>query len=48
MKQSKNQQNIGEQETEPKENITMKEQDYNHIQVLQKVIKKRIKDLFGQ
>ena len=47
MKQSKNQQKIGEQETEAKENITTKEQDYNHIQVLQKVIQKRINDLFG-
>ena len=49
MKQSNNQLNkIVEQETEPMENTTMKEQDYNHIQVLQKVIQKRINDLFGQ
>ena len=48
MKQSKNQQKIGEQEIEPKENTTMKEQDYNHILDLQKVIAKRIKDLSGQ
>ena len=49
MKQLKNQLNkIGEQEIEPMENTTMKEQDYNHIQVLQNHIQKRIKDLFGQ
>ena len=36
------------QEIEPMENTTMKEQDYNHIQVLQNHIQKRIKDLFGQ
>ena len=48
IKQLKNQQKIGEQEIEPMENTTMKEQDYNHIQVLQNHIQKRIKDLFGQ
>ena len=47
MKQLKNQQKIGEQETEAKENITTKEQDYNHIQVLQNHIQRKIKDLFG-
>ena len=48
IKQSKNQQKIGEQETDQKESITTREQDYNHIQVLQKVIQKRINDLSGQ
>ena len=49
MKQSKNQLNkIGEQEIEPMENTTKKEQDYNHIQVLQNHIQKRIKGLSGQ
>ena len=48
MKQSKNPQKIGEQETEQTENITTKEQDYNHIAVLQKVIQQRINDLSGQ
>ena len=44
MKQSKNQQKIGEPEIDPKESITTKEQDYNHIQVLQNHIQKRISD----
>ena len=48
MKQSKNPQKIGEQETEQKENTITKEQDYNHIADLQKVIQQRIKDLSGQ
>ena len=48
MKQSKNQQKTGEQETEPTENITTKEQDYNHIQVLQNHIQNAINDLSGQ
>ena len=48
MKQLKNQQKIGEPEIDPKESITTKEQDYNHIQVLQKVIQQRINDLSGQ
>ena len=37
MKQSKNPQKIGEQETEQKESIITKEQDSNRIAVLQKV-----------
>jgi len=48
MKQSNNQQKTGEQEIEPKENITIKEQDYNHIQVLLNHIEQRIKDLSGR
>ena len=48
MKQSKNPQKIGEQETEQKENIITKEQDYNHIADLQKVIQQRINDLSGR
>ena len=48
MKQSKNPQKIGEQETEQKENTITKEQDYNHIRDLQKVIQQRINDLSGQ
>ena len=36
MKQSKNPQKIGEQETEQTENIITKEQDYNHIRGLTK------------
>ena len=36
MKQSKNPQKIGEQETEQTENTTTKEQDYNHIRGLTK------------
>ncbi len=48
MKQSKNQQKTGEQEIDPKENIITREQDYNHIQVLQRVIQKRINDLSGR
>ena len=48
MKQSKNPQKIGEQETEPKENIITKEQDSNRIAVLQKVIQQRISDLSGR
>ena len=48
MKQSNNPQKIGEQETEQMENITTKEQDYNHIAGLQKVIQQRINDLSGQ
>ena len=49
MKQSKNQSNkIGEQETEQTENITTKEQDYNHIRDLQNHIQQRINDLSGQ
>ena len=47
MKQSKNQQKIGEPEIDPKESITTKEQDYNHIRVLQNHIQKRINDLSG-
>ena len=48
MKQSKNPQKIGEQEIEPTENITTKEQDYNHIRDLQNHIQQRINDLSGQ
>ena len=48
MKQSKNQQKIGEQEIEQKENTIMKEQDYNHIRDLQNHIQQRINDLSGQ
>ena len=48
MKQSKNPQKIGEQETEVKESITTKEQDYNHIRDLQNHIQQRINDLSGQ
>ena len=47
-KQSKNPQKIGEQETEQTENITTKEQDYNHIRDLQNHIQQRINDLSGQ
>ena len=38
---------IKSRQEEAKENITIKEQDYNHIQVLQNHIQRRIKDLFG-
>ena len=48
IKVSKNQQKIGEQEIEPMANITIKEQDYNHIQVLLNHIEQRIKDLSGR
>ena len=48
MKQSKNPQKIGEQETEQKESIITKEQDSNRIAVLQKVIQQRISDLSGR
>ena len=48
MKQSKNPQKIGEQEIEQTENITTKEQDYNHIRDLQNHIQQRINDLSGQ
>ena len=48
MKISKNPQKIGEPEIEPMVNITTKEQDCNHIQVLQNHIEQRIKDLSGR
>ena len=48
MKQSKNPQKIGEQETEQKENTTTKEQDYNRIADLQNHIQQKINDLSGQ
>ena len=48
MKQSKNPQKIGEQETEQTENITTKEQDYNPIADLQNHIQQRINALSGQ
>ena len=48
MKQSKNPQMIGEQETEQTENTTTKEQDYNHIRDLQNHIQQRINALSGQ
>ena len=48
MKQSKNPQKIGEQETEQMENITTKEQDFNHIADLQNHIQQRINALSGQ
>ena len=48
MKQSKNPQKIGEQETEQKESIITKEQDSNRIAVLQKVIQQKISDLSGR
>ena len=48
MKQSKNPQKIGEQETEQKENTTTKEQDYNPIADLQNHIQQRINALSGQ
>jgi len=48
MKQSKNPQKIGEQETELTENITTKEQDSNRIADLQNHIQQRINALSGQ
>ena len=48
MKQLKNQQKTGVQETEVKESITMKEQDSNRIQVLRNHIQQKINDLSGQ
>ena len=48
MKQSKNPQKIGEQETEQTENTTTKEQDYRPIQDLQNHIQQRINALSGQ
>ena len=47
MKQSKNPQKIGEQEIEPKENTTTKEQDSNPIADLQNHIQQRINALSG-
>ena len=48
MKQSKNPQKIGEQETEQTENTITKEQDSNHIRDLQNHIQQKINDLSGQ
>ena len=48
MKQSNKPQKIGEQEIEPMENITTKEQDSNRIADLQNHIQQRINDLSGQ